>query len=225
MSQPRQQPTTSAASSCPRVARSRSSTSSAPGARRRRVPARRPARGPARLPRVRPRARLPGRVGGGLRDALGGRAPLPELRVDDGRHVRPGHRRPLRRAARPRHRGAGRGPQAPHAGEHGGRGRALTSPRSSRRRDPGPRTSRRYRSTTPSATSSSAARWGSGSVRQVGLRRRDHLQRLPARRLERARSRRSRRRRPRPAPGVRTAAQVERGELRDRARARGSAAA
>ena len=34
-----------------------------------------------RLPRVRPRPGLPGGLGGGLRDALGGRAPLPELRV------------------------------------------------------------------------------------------------------------------------------------------------
>ena len=34
-------------------------------------------------------------------------------------------RRALRRGARPRHRGARRRPQAPHAGQHGGRDRAL----------------------------------------------------------------------------------------------------
>ena len=36
---------------------------------------------------MRPRPGLPGGLGGGLRDALGGRAPLPELRVERGRHL------------------------------------------------------------------------------------------------------------------------------------------
>ena len=74
---------------------------------------------------LRVRARLPGRLGRGRRDPLGGHAPLPELRVDRHRRLRAGHRRALRRGARPRHRGPRPRPQAPHAGQHGGRDRAL----------------------------------------------------------------------------------------------------
>ena len=176
---------TSAAWSCPPAVRSRSSTSSrrptsAAGAA---VPRPRP-RAP-RLPRVRSRPRVPGRVGGGLPDALGGRAALPELRVERGRHLRPADRRPLRRGARPRHRGPRRGPQAPRAGEHGGRDRALRR----RARTPDailPKTSRRLRSAyfgrrrrRPPAPAPPC--WALRQRRQVRLRRRPPSPARPSR--------------------------------------------
>ena len=85
----------------PRVVRSTSCTSSlwpttasAPRRPRPRAP---------RVPVLRVRSGVPGRVGG-LPDALEGPAALPELRVERGRHLRPADRRPLRQAARHRHR-------------------------------------------------------------------------------------------------------------------------
>ena len=110
-------------------------------------------------------------------------------------------------------------PQAAHPRQHGGGDRALLAARS----PPTPSgrwTSRRTRSATASATSSSAARCPSGSAGQVRLRRRDHLQRLgrappPARPW-----RRSRRTPPRPAPGVRTPRRSSAASSGSRSRAR-----
>ena len=170
-----------------------------------RQPAGRAASGPARLHGVLVGPGLPGPVGGVGPRELERPAPLPQLRRLPRGRLHPGHRRGLRRGARPRRRRARPRLQAPDARQHGRgdrplRGRARRPTPSSRKTSRPPlRRSARPRRRPPARAARRRSRGRSSPASAAFASR--HVRRAPARAPRPARpSPRSGRRSAPPAP-------------------------